>query len=567
MLRQLSIRNFVLIDRLDLEFEPGLIALTGETGAGKSIVLDALGLALGARADSAAVRQGERQAEITVEFALDADHPARSWLTEQGEADSEQIILRRLIDAQGRSRAQINGRPATASELRELGSLLIELHAQHEQQALLSAATQRAWLDRYAGALEEARAVRQAYQGWREAEAALVRAREQAHSVTRERERLLERLELLRELRPSVTEWTELSAEQSRLSHARELIQAVEASHAALEDEDGLGERLSRVGHALAQAERFDPKLGEARQLIEAAGLQLAEAGSALRSYRARLELDPERLAAVEARLSSLFAAARRLRVRPEELESLWHEEEAKLSALEAGQDIERLEQQAEVARQNLAQAAARLSDKRCKAAQALAEAVQAGLPDLALEHAEFRVHLSPLASIESHGAEAIEFQFRSHTSLAFAPLARVASGGELARLALAILVAIGDRGAVPTLIFDEVDVGVGGRVAAQVGRRLQSLAQGRQVLTVTHMPQVAAHADHHLKVLRDNSSSPTTRISELHAKARVEEIARMLGGHEVTAVTEKLARELLASSQRRAVSDGASPLAWPCSS
>ena len=551
MLKQLSIRNFVLIDRLDIEFEAGMIALTGETGAGKSIVLDALGLALGARADSAAVRLGEKQADITAEFEVAGNAAARTWLATQAEPDADNVVLRRVIDAAGKSRAQINGRPASVTEMRELGATLLELHAQHEHQALLRSATQRELLDRFAGGEDDARAVQAAFRRNTQARDTLAHARTAAAAIARERAALEADLVELRAAKPNAAEWDALSLEQSRLSHSNELLEAVEATRATIADDDGVNESVAQLASGLASAERMDPALSEARQLIESAGVQLDEAAQWLRQYAGKLNLDPERLQATEARLSMLFSLARKLRVRPEELQAHWQTTENKLAQLTASQDVAAMERDVAAAQTVLQDVASKLSAKRIAAATKLSVAATAELPDLALPNASFNVSLLPNAEIELHGAESIEFAFRSHSSLPFAPIAKVASGGELARLSLAILVVCGDAAAVPTLVFDEVDVGVGGRVAAQVGRKLQTLAGNRQVLCVTHMPQVAAHADHHFTVSRDNALSPTTNVNALNKKARLAEIARMLGGHEVGAATEKLAKELLSTSAR----------------
>ena len=551
MLKQLSVRNFVLIDRLDIEFESGMIALTGETGAGKSIVLDALGLALGARADSAAVRVGEKQADITAEFEVSDNAAARAWLATQAEQEVDNVVMRRVIDAAGKSRAQINGRPASVTELRELGATLLELHAQHEHQALLRSATQRELLDRYAGAVDDARAVQAGFRSATQAHHTLTHARTAAAAIARERAALETDLLELRAAKPNAAEWDALSQEQSRLSHSNELLEAAETARATIADDDGVSESVAQLASGLVTAERVDPLLSEARQLIESAGVQLDEAAQWLRLYASKLNLDPERLQQTEARLSSLFSLARKLRVRPEELQAHWQTTEEKLAQLTASQDIAALERDVTAAQAALLEAASKLSAKRTAAAKKLSVATTAELPDLALPNASFNVALLPYAEIESSGAESIEFAFRSHSSLPFAPIAKVASGGELARLSLAILVVCGDAAAVPTLVFDEVDVGVGGRVAAQVGRKLQTLAVNRQVLCVTHMPQVAAHADHHFTVSRDNALSPTTNVNVLNKKARLGEIARMLGGHEVGAATEKLAKELLLTSGR----------------
>ena len=551
MLKQLSIRNFVLIDRLDIEFESGMIALTGETGAGKSIVLDALGLALGSRAESANVRAGQKQADITAEFDLSTNAEARAWLFAQAEADYDHVVLRRVIDAAGKSRAQINGRPVSVTEMRELGATLLELHAQHEHQALLRGATQRRLLDRYAGAEADVAAVSAAFRHASQSREAVAHARTVADTIARERSALEADLHELRSAKLNADEWVAVTQEQSRLSHSKELLQTVESARSAIADDDGVAESLASLTSALAGAERIDPALSEARLLVESAAVQLDEAAQTLRHYAGKLNLDPERLQQAEARLSTLFGLARKLRVRPEELAAHWQSLEDKLTALAAAQDIAALERECVAADSALAAATVKLSARRAAAATKLAAAATRELPDLALPNAAFSIMLAPHAKVESTGAESVEFTFRSHASLPFAALAKVASGGELARLSLAILVVCGDAAAVPTLVFDEVDVGVGGRVAAQVGRKLHTLATRRQVLCVTHMPQVAAHADHHFTVSRDNTRSPTTHVDALSKKERHAEIARMLSGHEVGAATSSLAKALLETSRR----------------
>ncbi len=557
MLKQLTIRNFVLIDRLDIEFENGMCALTGETGAGKSIVLDALGLALGARAESANVRVGAKQADITAEFEVGANAAAKAWLAAQAEPDADHVVLRRVIDAAGKSRAQINGRPASVAEMRELGATLLELHAQHEHQALLRGTTQRGLLDRFAGAEDAIAEVQTAHRNAALAQAALAHAQSAAETIAKERAVLETDLQELRAAKPNAEEWSALTQEQTRLSHSKELLQTVESSRAAIADDDGIAESIAQLMSAVTAAERIDPALAEAKQLIESASVQLDEAAQTLRHYAGKLNIDPERLHETESRLSSLFMLARKMRVRPEDLPAHWQSLEEKLQQLAAAQDIAALARESERTHATLHAAAARLTALRTKAAITLTTAATTELPDLALPNAAFSITLTPLTAIESTGAEAVEFGFRSHPSLPFAPLAKVASGGELARVSLAILVVCGDAAAVPTLVFDEVDVGVGGRVAAQVGRKLQTLAsatsggRGRQVLCVTHMPQVAAHADHHFTVSRDNAQSPTTYVNVLGKKERLVEIARMLAGHEMGAATEKMAKELLATSAR----------------
>ena len=550
MLRQLSIRNFLLIDRLDIEFDAGLTALTGETGAGKSIVLDALGLALGARAEAGCVRAGARQADITAEFIVPPGYPVAEQLGEYGDEADGALILRRTIDAGGRSRSQINGRPVTLAEVRAMAALLLEIHAQHEHQALLVSANQRDWLDRFAGATALALDVQARYRAWREADERWARAQTDQERLLREREALAAELVELRALSPSASEWEALASEQTRLAHARELLETVAAAEAALTDDDGLLDQTAAIAQRLQSMSRLDARLVEPIERLQAALAELGEAQHGLRAYRSRLSIDPERLAEVEERLAALHAAARRLKVRPESLEQAWREREARLVTLAADTDLACLEAERDERWAAFISATLRLTEARRVGAGDLSAKVTADLPELALATAEFEVALVQTEP-GVYGGEQVEFRFRSHPSLPLAPLSKVASGGELARLALAILVACGDRAGAPTLIFDEVDVGVGGRVAAQVGRRLQTLASSRQVLAVTHMPQVAAHADHHLQVSRDNERTPTTSVRVLEGAERDREIARMLAGHEEGPATLRLARQLLRESGR----------------
>ncbi|MCX8098822.1 MAG: DNA repair protein RecN [Casimicrobiaceae bacterium] len=555
MLRQLSIRHFVLIDRLDLEFGSGLTVLTGETGAGKSIVLDALGLALGARAEAGMVRPGERQADIRAEFVLESDDPAWAAFEARGlVARGDSIVLRRIVEAGGRSRAQLNGQPIAVSELRELSELLLELHAQHEHQALVQPRTQRELLDRAGSLGALAMRVREAHAAWREAVEALEAARREGEAIERARERLQTELDALRALAPRASEWEALNLEQRRLAHAREILSAMNEVERALAEEEGLIDRLAALANRMGAVERFDARLAEARSYLEAARAEATEAAQWLRREAARVDLDPQRLAEVEARVSAYFDLARRLRSRPEALEIEWQRREVEWQRLCEAQDIPGLEARAEAARQALETVAEALSRARREAAARLSEAVTRDLPALALPEAEFSIAFEPEPAPTAHGSERVEFCFRSHPTLPLAPLARVASGGERARLALAILVAAGQAAAGPALVFDEADVGVGGQVAAQVGRRLQQLASARQVLAVTHMPQVAAHADHHLLVEREEGSLPVTRVRVLGAAEREREIARMLSGHAgVSEATRRLAQELLREAARPA--------------
>ncbi|MFN3629765.1 MAG: DNA repair protein RecN, partial [Casimicrobiaceae bacterium] len=400
-------------------------------------------------------------------------------------------------------------------------------------------------------ALPLAARVREAHAAWREASQRLERARAEHEALERERSAIETDLEALRALAPGADEWSALTADQARLAHARELAESAAAAHVALGGDEALIEQIDGLAARLRQVARFDERLLEACARIEGARAELGEAEQFLRHYASRIDLDPDHLAEVETRMSAWFALARRLKVRPEALAEHWQRLEGRLGELAAAQDVARLEAEVDEAARALASAAATLSERRALAARSYAERVNRDLEALALGQAAIEVRLEPEAEITAHGAERVEIFFRSHPALPFAPLARVASGGELARLSLALLVALGDAGSGPTLIFDEADVGVGGKVAAQVGRRLQQLAGARQVIAVTHMPQVAAHADVHLLVSREHGASPATSVRVLDEAARVDEVARMLAGHEHTEATRRLASELIRTSAR----------------
>jgi DNA repair protein RecN (Recombination protein N) len=549
MLRSLSIRDFVIVDSIELEFSSGFTVLTGETGAGKSILIDALTLALGGRGDASVVREGAAKTDITAEFATDAEVDA--WLDER-EFGSEDggVMLRRVIDNAGRSKAFINGISATAAQLRELGEMLVAIHGQHAHQSLLKTDAQRLLLDSQAGLLADARDVAAAYKAWRALEKQREAFEADARNVLLERERLEWQVGELEKLAVKPGEWNEISNEHSRLAHAASLIEgAQEALNAISESDDGpMLSQLSALTLKLGKLADVDHALKPVVEVLEPARIQLQEAVYALNDYLGRVELDPKRLQEVEARLEAIHSTARKFHVTPEDLPQEYETLSAQLRQLADASDIEALRAQEEKCKAAYLDAARKLSKARARAAGALGEAVTAAMQDLSMAGGRFEVALHPCEPAAC-GIEQVEFMVAAHAGTSPRPLAKVASGGELARISLAISVIASSATATPTLIFDEVDSGIGGGVAEVVGRLLKRLGQDRQVLCVTHLPQVASQANQHFQVSKRSADGKTlSSIDTLDAKSRIEEIARMLGGLEITATTRKHARELLAS-------------------
>ncbi|MGB7481902.1 MAG: DNA repair protein RecN [Burkholderiaceae bacterium] len=551
MLRTLSIRDFVIVDAIELEFAPGFSVLTGETGAGKSILIDALTLALGGRGDASVVREGAPRADISADFSADVEVDA--WLAANAFQNEEGgVLLRRVIDNAGRSRAFINGSPATAAQLRELGELMVDIHGQHAHQSLVRADAQRILLDTHAGLLPQAADVAAAFRDWQ----AIARQRGEfernAKSVLAERERLEWQVGELEKLAARPGEWSEISNEHSRLSHAASLLEGAQEALTVISEADSpMLSQLSALTQKLARLADIDAGLKPVLDVLEPARIQLQEAVYVLNDYLSRVELDPARLQEVEARLEAIHSTARKFRVEPEQLPAECEALAAQLRQLENVSDLDALRAQEQKLEAAYLAAARKLSKARAKAAAALGDAVTAAMQDLSMGGGRFAVALNACDSA-SYGLEQVEFLVAGHAGVAPRPLAKVASGGELARIALAISVITSTSGVggarAGTLIFDEVDSGVGGAVAEVVGRLLKKLGQERQVLCVTHLPQVASQANQHFQVSKNSDGGKTvSRIQPLDAKARVEEIARMLGGLEITATTRKHARELLA--------------------
>jgi DNA repair protein RecN (Recombination protein N) len=549
MLRTLSIRDFVIVDAIELDFAPGFTVFTGETGAGKSILIDALALALGGRGDASVVRDGAGKTDISAEFST--NDQADAWLAAHEFANDEgAVLLRRVIDNAGRSKAFVNGIAATAAQLRELGELLVDIHGQHAHQSLLKADAQRVLLDSQAGLQDDAKAVAAAYKAWRALEKQREEFETNAKNVLLERERLEWQVGELEKLAVKPGEWTEISNEHSRLSHAASLIEgAQEAVTIISEAEDSpMLSQLASLIQKLGKLADIDAALKPVVEALEPASIQLQEAVYTLNDYLSRVELDPQRLHEVEARLDAIHSTARKFHVAPDDLPQEMESLSAQLKQLADASDLDAMRAQEEKRKADYMSAAQKLSKARAKAAKALTEAVTAAMQDLSMAGGRFEVALNT-SEPAAYGLEQVEFLVAGHAGTVPRPLAKVASGGELARISLAISVITSTATVTPTLIFDEVDSGIGGGVAEVVGRLLKRLGQDRQVLCVTHLPQVASQGNQHYQVSKSSESGKTvSRIEPLDAKSRVEEVARMLGGLEITATTRKHARELLAS-------------------
>jgi len=552
MLRHLSIRDFVIVAALDIEFDAGFSVFSGETGAGKSILVDALALTLGARADAGGVvRTGQQRADITAEFATSAQ--TEHWLAEQaldgGAADHGSVLLRRAIDAGGRSRAFINGMPATLTQLREIGEMLVDIHGQHAHQLLMRADAQRDLFDTHSGLSATSAAVALAWRVWREASAATQAAHSRERELQLERERLAWQLSELDKLAPQAGEWEEINAEHRRLSHAASLIDGVQASLDVLTETDGaVIEQVSAVITRLRSLADIDQGLADVLAALEPAEIQLQEAAYSLSHYVQKLDLDPARLSAVEARLDALHSTARKFRLQAESLPAELEARHQQLAALDAATDLAALQAAEQRAQAEYLKLAQQLSIARHGAARALGCAVTIGMQELAMAGGSFEVALVPLEAGGAHGLEQVEFRVAGHAGVPLRPLAKTASGGELARISLALSVIASTASPTPTLIFDEVDSGIGGGVAEVVGRLLQQLGHNRQVLCVTHLPQVAARGDQHYRVAKatQDDGQTVSSVTPLDKPNRVEEVARMLGGLAITATTRKHAKEML---------------------
>src|SRR5258706_1989707 len=553
MLRALSIRDYVIVERLDLELASGFTALTGETGAGKSILVDALGLALGGRADAGIVRAGASRAEVSADFDIDALPAVRDWLAAQDLDDGDcACILRRTVDSGARSRGFVNGRPATAAQLRELGEMLVDIHGQHEHQLLLKRDRQRMLLDAFGGCEADAGEVAARHAAWRKlADQRAARDKAQGASA-RERDLLAHEIRDLEAVGFDARQWGEDQAEHRRLGHAQELIAAVTECADALDDsDDSATARLAHAAARLAHAAELDPALDEAKRDAQTAGVHASEAAQSLRRYLQRLDVDPARLSQLDARIRAVMDAARRHRVEPAALPDALAERKARMAELGGEESLEKLREQETAAEREYRAAAAVLTKARRAAAKKLGLEVTKTMQSLAMAGGRLEVALEALEAPSAGGLEAVELRVAAHAGQELAPLAKVASGGELSRISLAIQVLLSGQASVPTLIFDEVDAGIGGAVAEVVGQLLAALSRHHQVLSVTHLAQVAVHARAQLRVAKlTRGNAALATVARLAQDERLDEIARMLGGLTITETTRRHALEMLQNAR-----------------
>jgi DNA repair protein RecN (Recombination protein N) len=553
MLQTISLRDFVIVDQLELDFSTGFTVLTGETGAGKSILLDALSLVLGERADSSQIREGCSRAEISALFRIDFDQLKHfnQWLDEQGfplEDDGQSLLLKRTIESGGRSRAFINGSVATLVQLREAGDQLVDIHGQHAHQLLLKSGAQRELLDRHAGLLPLTTEVAQSFKSLNETRRLLMQAENAGHDIERERERLEWQLEELTELSPKDGEWEIIQSEHAKLANGAKIIGGCQEAIEVLSDADNsLESSLAKICSSISTLTDHDPALGDISQALESASIQLDEAIHGLNRYLQKLDLDPARLAQVEERMQILHSTAKKYRTEVNELPKLLLETTGRLDALTASQNINSLREKVHQEESAYLKLAKSLTQKRAKAARELGDLVTDAMQNLSMSGGRLEITLIPLREGGAYGLEQIEFLVAGHAGSTPRPLAKVASGGELARISLAISVITSKASFTPTLIFDEVDAGIGGAVAETVGKLLHQLGQSHQILCVTHLPQVAAQGNHHLKVSKSQRVDKTvSHVQVLGRNDRVEEVARMLGGATITDTTRRHARELL---------------------
>lgn len=548
MLLSLNLTDFVLVDQLSLDFAAGFSALTGETGAGKSILIDALSMVLGERAEAGVIRAGASRAEVSAEFSLDGPAELKQWLEENDlAADDDVLLLRRAIDSGGRSRGFINGRPATAQQLRQVGEWLIDIHGQHAHYSLLKAAEQRRLLDAFAGGEALADALAEQFRDWQQAHERRLQAEQLGAEAAGERERWSQTAGEIEALDFTLEGWQTLQDEHRRLVHAAELMQGAQAVAELIESEEvGVLVRLKLARQRLHDLAAIDTGLERDLAEITACDENLREVARQLDRYAERVDLDAERLAEAEARLAAVQSLARKYRLRPEELPELLAEARARLAELAESADIEALAAAEALAEKRYRQTAERLSQLRQAAAGRLAKAVEKGMQRLAMQGGRFEVRLQAIEPSAS-GLESVEFLVAPNPGQGLKPLSSTASGGELSRIGLALQTVLSGVSGAATLIFDEVDAGIGGGVAEVVGHLLSDLGKTRQVLCVTHLPQVAARAAGHFRVSKVNQKGVArSQVDALQGPQRVDELARMLGGVKITEATRAHAAEML---------------------
>ncbi|MPQ77150.1 DNA repair protein RecN [Hydrogenovibrio sp. JE_KL2] len=553
MLQTLTIQNLALIEKLSLDFHSGFTTLTGETGAGKSILLDALGLALGERADSGLVRHGTPRADITADFEIQDLPQVQAWLADNEFDDEGNCLLRRTVTAEGRSKAYINGLPASISQLKGLSDLLIDIHGQHEHQSLLHSNKQLELLDAYANHPKLLEDTQQSYQQWQSLKKRYKTLHEQQSDRQSQLDLLNFQLKEFDKVMPVADEYDALAEEQNGLAHASEIKQAVYNAYELIEGEEGVTEKLNSAIHALDSVAEYSPTLEKIAEQLNSLLIDAQEAANDIQAQDHHIELDPARLQAVDERLSELFGLAKRYTLEPQELVDKHQQIRDALAELEdSDASLESLKaeiEQAEIAYQKAADA---LTKSRSTSGKQLGDTVTDAMRTLGMENGQFKIEITPSDKPSATGSDTVSFLVTANKGQPLQPLAKVASGGELSRISLAIQVASAEVASLPTLIFDEVDVGIGGGIAEVVGQKMQQLGKHRQILSITHLAQVAAYGNQHLNIAKATVDEQTiTQVTELDEAERVEELARMLGGMTITENTRNHAKEMLAIAQR----------------
>ena len=556
MLNELSIQNLALIEKLTLSFQNGFSTLTGETGAGKSILLDALGLALGERADSSLVRYDTKRADISARFDLSRLPRVQIWLEKQelDEAGESECFLRRTLTAEGRSKAYINGIPVSLNQLKTLSSMLIDIHGQHEHQSLLNPVKQLELLDAFAAHPKLVENCQKSYKIWQKSKQLLTKLEAEKEDDQNKLELLQFQQQEFADLAPQEGEFTQLEQEQNTLSHASEIKQNSELAYQLLEEENGASDIINRAMHALEQICDYEPKFSAPLKQLNSALIEVQEAASEIQSFSDHIELDPQQLAQIEERLSSLFATAKKYQVEPSELPQKQQQIEQTLDELQHNNNsadelkIAVIQQQ-----EQFYQAAGKLTLSRQKAAKKLSKQITEGMQELGMANGKFSVEISTAKSPSILGTDACIFEVSANKGQPLQALAKVASGGELSRISLAIQVATAEVAELPTLIFDEVDVGIGGGVAEVVGEKMRQLGEHKQILSITHLAQVASHGNQHLRISKHDKKSVThTQVQPLDPEERIDELARMLGGMTITEQTQKMAQEMWQQAQAK---------------
>ena len=556
MLLALSLQNFVIVEKLHLDFQTGFTVLTGETGAGKSITLNALSLLLGDKADYSQVREGAKEAVLSALFDISGQPDLADTLREQGllEDDGDELSIRRIIDAKGKSRSFINNQAATLAQLKAISSQLIDIHGQNAHHSLNQESAQRRLLDAFAGCLPLAEQTKTHYRAWQSAQQTLQAAQQQSEQTDVERERLEWQLNELNQLNTEEGEWEALSRSHDSLANAAELLEAAYEAQEYVSGDDGMKSLARRCHRLLDSLGNIEPRFAESLEMLDSIDAELSEISHLLGNVIDSVEINPNELAAKEKRMQELMSAARKYRIEPEQLPEKYLAVQAALQDLEAAADIDALEKAVAEAERQYRHTAQQLSAARAKAACTLAEETTAHMQQLAMKGAKFHIELLPSQPTE-HGLEHIQYQVAANKGSRLQPLNKVASGGELARISLSIQVVTSQYTQVPTLIFDEVDTGIGGGVAETVGKALQLLGRKHQVLAITHLPQVAACGEHHWQVAKRSDGEQTvSEIKVLDTEARIEELARMLGGEKITATTRQHAAEMLQLNMQAAL-------------